>query len=165
MPEIIDTLTIRAGGVHALQSLLLPAVPAQPEQLLPYGEAYFRSLEQLPGITVTRGSNGERTINEAALRVALLRFASPYIIEERDGREVRYAIIGGALAAARGGWLALGYREETAGLRLWVDVVGYRPRLGVGWLYQSTQVHIHRWITLNFLHAWGRQLSGLKAEG
>jgi hypothetical protein len=164
MPDIIDTLSIRAGGVHAFQSLLLPNVPARPERLVPYGESYFRRLERLPWIAVKRGPTGERTIHDTALRLALLRFAPPYLIEERDGRELRYAIIGGALAAARGGWLALGYREEAGGLRLWVDVVAYRPRLGVGWLYRGTQVHVHRWITINFLHAWGRQLSQNKSE-
>ncbi len=148
----IDIFTIRAGLAQSLQSCLLaPAPPVDLAWLKAYGEGYFCWLEQLPGIVVERGAQGERCVATLGLRLPLLRFAAPYLVAAHGGQELRYAIRGGLMAQRTNAWLGFGYRNETAGLRLWIDVANYRPRLGVGRLYQATQARFHQWITLSFL--------------
>lgn len=154
---LIDTLSIRGGYVSSLQSITLSiALPARSD-LVAYGETYFHILERLPGIIVLQGPQGERIVATRRVRLALLRFAAPYVAAARNGYELRYPITGGLTTAARSGWLAFGWRTEADALRAWIELVSYRPRLGAGAFYHTTQLQMHRWLSRLFLHTWANQ--------
>jgi hypothetical protein len=101
-----------------------------------------------------RELHGERAVQAVGLPLPLLRFAAPYVAASLGGRELRYPIWGGLMTDTAGGWLAFGCRTEANELRLWIEVKGYHPRLGTGWIYRNTQARFHRWITLAFLRTW-----------
>ncbi len=157
---MIDTLIIRGGYVSSLQSITLSIAPPERSDLVAYGETYFHILERLPGIVVLQGPQGERIVAATQVRLALLRFTAPYVAAARNGYELRYPIIGGLTTAARGGWLAFGWRAEADVLRVWIELMSYRPRLGAGAFYHTTQLQVHRWLSRLFLRTWANQSMG-----
>lgn len=160
MRGTIDTLATRGGLVSSFQSCTVaPARAIGPDDLANFGAAYFDYLERLPGVAVMRGACGERAFAPPGLRLPLLRFAAPYIVAAHSGSELRYHIRGGLMAAQPGGWFGFGCRAEAEGVRLWIAVAGYRPRLGAGPLYRWTQARFHQWISLAFLKRWAGRIA------
>jgi hypothetical protein len=154
LDTLVNTVTLADGLAGASQSLLLPrtALGASPAHLANLGDAYLRFLNTLPLLSLS--FTPHRVCVGVALaprRLPLLCFASPYLASHRGGRELRYPIVGGLMARAAGGHLAFGVGPEGDNARLWVDVLDYRPRLGLGLLYLLTQVQLHRLITVAFL--------------
>lgn len=151
--EFVNTVTLSEGVAGASQSCLLPPrTELSTAQLVGLGTGYLRALERLPLLALAADID-EFAIGfaPAPRALALLRFSPPYLAAQKGGRELRYPIIGGLMVRAPGGHLALGAASEQDRLRLWIDVAGYRPRLGLGLLYLLTQVQLHRWITVGYM--------------
>lgn len=154
-PSIVDTLTLSDGRAAASQSCLVPGdlAAASMPLLVALAEAYKARIARLPSLAVAARSCGGHSVGPALAprHLPLLSFAQPYLAAARGGRELRYPIVGGLMARGPGGYLAFGLAPEGAQARLWVDVAGFRPRLGLGPLYILTQVQIHRLLTAAFL--------------
>lgn len=151
----VDTVALRDGVAAASQSCLVDARAASADlrTLAALGDGYLRFLDLLPLVDLARHPGGTSVgLCLAPRRLALLRFAPPYLASARGGRELRYPIVGGMMVRAPGGHLGLGVAPEAHRARLWVDVVAYTPRLGLGALYLLTQVQLHRVITVAYLH-------------
>jgi hypothetical protein len=154
LEEAADTLTLTGGRAAAMQSGLLPAlVAARPGWLRDFAEGYFRYLGALPLIGVARSQEGAHRIGPwfAPGRLPLFRFAPPYLAASRRGQELRYAIMGGLLVRGVSGYIAFGQAPEGERTRVWVEVLEFWPRLGLGPLYILTEVMLHRLVTLAYL--------------
>jgi hypothetical protein len=152
---LANTVTLSGAHAGASQSMLVSraALAATPAELRALGDAYLRFLDALPLLALARGSLRSCVgLAPAPRRVPLLCFAAPYLAACRAGRELRYPIVGGLMVRAPGGHLAFGVGPEGDRARLWVDVLAYRPRLGLGLPYLLTQVQLHRLITVAYLH-------------
>jgi hypothetical protein len=154
LTDLVDMLTLAGGRAAAMQSGLLPAAAVVGAGWLwAFGEGYFQHLGALPlivaGRTAARGHRIGLWLTPA--RLALLRFAPPYLAASRGGRELRYAIVGGLLARGSSGYIAFGHAPEGGRARVWVEVVEFWPRLGLGPLYTLTQVVLHRLVTAAYL--------------
>jgi hypothetical protein len=162
---ITDSLDLSSGRAAASQSCLVPgALAAAPASLLvAIGEAYKDLLGRLPVLAIASRPDGGHYVGPAlvARRLPFISFAPPYLAAARGGRELRYPIIGGLMTRGPGGHLAFGLGPEGAYARLWVEVAGFRPRLGLGPLYILTQAQIHRLLTVTFL----RRLAPALAPG
>jgi hypothetical protein len=162
-PELVDSVTVAGGAAGACQSLLADAVaaPATAAQLAALGAAYLRFLGALPGVALAPAPWGVAVgLWPAPARLPLLRLGRPYLAAARGGRELRHPILGGLMARRPGGHLALGAAPERGRARLWVEVAGYHPRLGLGPLYLLTQVQVHRLVCAAFLRRAARALAG-----
>ncbi len=160
-----NTLTLAGGMAAAGQSCLVPGeLAAAPlPWLSALADGYARLLARLPLLAVAPRPGGGRCVGLALAprRLPLLCFAQPYLAAARGGRELRYPIVGGLMARAPGGHLAFGVAPEGARARLWIDVVAFRPRLGLGPLYVLTQAQAHRLITAAYLRRVIRPRPGL----
>jgi hypothetical protein len=157
---LTDTITLAEGLAGAGQSCLGPAALAAAPLpwLRAFGDGYLRFLDELPLLALARHGDGAAVGPALApRRLSLLRFAAPYLAAARGGRELRYPIVGGLMARAAGGHIAFGVAPEGARARVWVDVLAYQPRLGLGPLYLLTQVQLHRLITLAYLRRVARR--------
>jgi hypothetical protein len=158
-----NTLSLADGLASAGLSCLVPAeLSAAPlPHLAAIADAYARFLGRLPLLALSDRQGGGHSVGLAIAprRLALLSFASPYLASARRGCELRYPIVGGLLARAPGGHLAFGVAREGAMVRLWIDVLTFRPRLGLGPLYILTQVQIHRILTGAYLRRVARRLA------
>lgn len=154
-----DLLTITGGVAAASQSCLVDApAAADAPRLAALAGGYLRSLDALPLLALAVHPGGACVgPSFAPCRLALLRFAPPYLAAARGGREIRYPILGGLLVRAPGGHFAAGIAPEGARARVWIDVVAFRPRLGLGPLYVLTQVQVHRLVTTAYLRRAARQ--------
>lgn len=152
--SIVDTLALADGRAVASHSCLVASglATAPAPLLLAIAEAYKALIASLPPLAVADRPGGH-CVGLALLvrRLPLLCFAPPYLAAARMGRELRYPIVGGLLARAPGGHIAFGLGPDGPHARLWVDVVGFRPRLGLGPLYLLTQAQVHRLLTVTFL--------------
>lgn len=149
-----DTLELTDGYAAASQSCLVNTLAADFDlpRLAALADGYLRSLDALPLLALARDLAGVSVgPSFAPRRLALIRFAQPYLAAARAGRELRYPIVGGLMVRAPSGHLAVGVRPEGNRARLWIDVVAFRPRLGLGPLYLLTQVQIHRLVTTAYL--------------
>jgi hypothetical protein len=154
LTELIDTLSLTRGRAAAVQSGLLAAeLVVAPGWLHAFGEGYFQYLGRLPLLAARRRSDGAHSLGLclAPARLALLRFASPYMAANRGGCELRYPIMGGLMARGASGHIAFGLAPAGARARVWVEVLEFWPRLGLGPLYILTQVVLHRLITVAYL--------------
>lgn len=155
LDQFVDTLTLREGLAAAGQSCLVPRSLAEaPPALLWYlGQGYAGYLARLPLLSVVSRPQGGHSITPrlAGRRLPLLSFAAPYLTAHRSGRELRYPIVGGLLAQAQSGYLAFGIAPEAEAARLWIDVIAFRPRLGLGPLYFLSQAQLHRVVTTAYL--------------
>lgn len=166
LADLADTLTITGGRAAAVQSGLVPAeLPAQPGWLYRFGEGYFAYLGELPLLAIARSPDGAHSIGPwfAPTRLAFIRFAPPYIAASQRGRELRYPIVGGLLVRGLSGYIAFGHAPEGGRARIWIEVIEFWPRLGLGPLYILTEAVIHRLITVGYLRrvAAGRQHSAI----
>jgi hypothetical protein len=154
LTELSDTLILTRGRAAAVQSGLLAAeLVAAPGWLRSFGEGYFQYLGRLPLLATRRTADGAHSLGlwPAPTRLALLRFASPYLAARRGGRELCYPIVGGLMARGAGGQIAFGLAPAGARARVWIEVREFWPRLGLGPLYILTQVVLHRLITVAYL--------------
>lgn len=152
--EFVNIVTLSGTVAGASQSCLLPPgrFALTTAELVALGVGYLRTLERLPLLGLASDADGFAIgLAPAPRALPLLRFAPPYLAAERDGHELRYPIVGGLMVRAPGGHLAFGAGVEQGRLRLWIDVWGYRPRLGLGPLYLISQVQLHRWITVGYM--------------
>jgi hypothetical protein len=152
--HVVDMLILAGGVAGASQSCLVDAraAAAGVPRLAALAHGYLRSLDALPMLSLALHPGGACVgPSFAPRRLALLRFAPPYLAASRGGRELRYPIVGGLMARAPGGHLAVGAAPEGARARVWIDVVAFRPRLGLGPLYVLTQVQVHRLVTTAYL--------------
>jgi hypothetical protein len=155
--DLIDTLTLTGGRAAALQTALFPAELVQaPGWLYRFSEGYFRYLGTLPLITATRTADGNHHLRLwfTPRLFTLMRFAPPYLAAKRGGHELRYAIQGGIVARGASGYIAFGHAPEGDQARIWIEVIEFWPRLGLGPLYVLTEVVLHRIITINYLRQW-----------
>lgn len=154
-PEpLVDIVSLRDGVAAASQSLLVAAdaAAAPAPALADLADGYLRFLDTLPLLALARLPGGACVgLAPAPRLIPFLCFAPPYLAAARGGRELRYPIAGGLMVRAPGGHLAVGVAPEGARARLWVDVVAFTPRLGLGALYLLTQVQLHRLITAAYL--------------
>jgi hypothetical protein len=137
-----------------VQSGLVPAdVVAEPGWLRAFGEGYFRYLGTLPLLRVIGTADGAHRLGPwfAPARLPLFRFAPPYLTANRGGQELRYPIVGGLLVAGLSGYIAFGQAPEGERARVWIEVLEFWPRLGLGPLYILTEVVLHRLVTVNYL--------------
>jgi hypothetical protein len=154
LAELVDTLSLTGGRAAAVQSALLPAeLVATPGWLRGFGEGYFQYLGTLPLLAATRTADGAHRLGPwpAPARLPLLRFAPPYLAASRGGHELRYPIAGGLMARGASGYIAFGQAPAGERARVWVEVLEFWPRLGLGPLYILTQVALHRLITVAYL--------------
>ncbi len=161
--SFVNTLTLADGVAGASQSCLAPAclADASGRELAALGMGYLRFLDRLPLLKLGDLSGVGATIGLCSPRpLPLLRFSTPYLAAARGGRELRYPLVGGLMLRSPGGWLAFGVAPEGTRTRLWIDVVGYAPRLGLATLYLLTQVQLHRLITTTYLRQVLRELQG-----
>lgn len=161
LDELVDALLIGDGASSMSQSCRVSAAAlrAPVGRLVALGDAYLRLLDALPLVAVVARPAGPAVaLSFAPRRLSLLCFASPYVAAARGGRELRYPIIGGLMARKHGGYLSIGICPEGLCARLWVDVVGYSPLLGLGAPYVLTQVQLHRIVAKDYLR---RALDGL----
>jgi len=159
--SFVNTLTLADGVAGASQSCLAPAylASASVRELAALGAGYLRFLDRLPLLRLRDLPGIGATIGLCWPRLLpLLRFSTPYLAAARGGRELRYPLAGGLMLRSPGGWLAFGIAPEGASTRLWIDVVGYAPRLGLATLYLLTQVQLHRLITTAYLRQVLREL-------
>jgi len=150
----VNTVALSGGVAGASQSCLLASGQNQPTvaQLRALGAGYLAFLNTLPCLALAETPEGFAVgLAPVPRHLPLLRFASPYLASTRNGRELRYPIVGGLMVRASGGHLAFGVAREGERLRLSIDVWGYKPRLGLGLLYLLTQVQLHRWITITYM--------------
>ncbi|GAB4424929.1 MAG: hypothetical protein OHK0015_04370 [Chloroflexi bacterium OHK40] len=151
----VDTITLGDGLAGASQSCAVPAAAAALplRWLVALGQGYHAWLGRLTFLAVAPRQSGGACVGlwPAPARLRLLCFGPPYLAAARGGRELRYPIVGGLMARGPGGYLAFGVAAEGVGARLWADVVGYRPRLGLGPLYTLTQARFHAVITVCYL--------------
>lgn len=154
LTDLADTLTLTRGLAAALQSGLIPtAVTEGPNWLQTFGEGYFHYLGTLPLLAATRTAGGGHRLALwlAPTSLPMLRFAPPYLVASRGGRELRYPIIGGIMARKASGYIAFGHVPEAGRARVWVEVAEFWPRLGLGPFYILTEVVLHRLITVAYL--------------
>lgn len=157
-----NTLSLAGGLAAAGQSCLVPRelAAATLAWLAAFADGYARLLGRLPLLAVAPLPGGHCVgLAPAPRRLALLCFARPYLAAARGGRELRYPIVGGLMARGPGGHLAFGVAPEGRHARLWIDVVAFRPRLGLGPLYLLTQAQLHRLITVAYLRRVARGLA------
>jgi hypothetical protein len=159
LENLIDTLTLTGGRAAALQTGLLPGAAVEaPGWLYRFSEGYFRYLGTLPLLAATRSATGAHRLGVVFMppELALLRFAPPYLAAKRGGRELRYAIVGGLMTRGASGFIAFGHAPEGGQARIWVEVLEFWPRLGLGPLYVLTEVVLHRIITVRYMRHWQR---------
>jgi len=164
--SFVNTLTLADGVSGASQSCLAPAhlADASVRELAALGAGYLRFLDRLPLLKLGERPGVGATIGLGSPRLLpLLRFSTPYLVAARAGRELRYPLAGGLMLHSPGGWLAFGVAPEGARTRLWIDVVGYAPRLGLATLYLLTQVQLHRLITIAYLRQVLHELALVRA--
>jgi hypothetical protein len=158
-----DTFSLEDGAAAAAQSCLVPRALAQAPLawLVGLGEGYALELARLPFLSVWRRPRGGHSVGLrlGARPLAFLSFAPPYLAAARGGRELRYPIVGGLMVRAPGGHLAFGITPEGQRARLWVEVLAFSPRLGLGPLYILTQAQLHRLITAAYLRRVAAPLS------
>ena len=154
LEELVDTLTLTGGRAAALQTCLAPAeLVERPGWLRDFGEGYFHHIGALPLLRGAHSPDGAHSLSFRATpaRLALFRFAPPFLVANRGGRELRYPIAGGLLVRGAGGYIAFGHAPERGRARLWVEVLEFWPRLGLGPLYILTEVVLHRLVTVGYL--------------
>lgn len=154
LTDLVDTLTLTGGRAAAVQSGLLPAATVeQPGWLRAFGDGYFAYLGTLPLLAARRAPDGGQRVGVwwGPSRWPLLRFSPPYVAAKRGGRELRYAIAGGLMVREASGYIAFGQAPEGDKARVWVEIVEFSPRLGLGPLYILTEVVLHRLITVAYL--------------
>lgn len=162
LAELVDTLTLSGGRAAAVQTGLVdPSLVAQAGWLYRFGEGYFAYLGTLPLLAIVRDADGTHRLGPwfAPRRMEGFRFAPPYLAAKRGGRELRYPIAGGFLVGGASGYIAFGHAPEGERARIWVEVLEFWPRLGLGPLYVLTEVVLHRIVTVNYL-----RLVALRAE-
>lgn len=162
LADLVDTLTLTGGRAAAVQTGLVdPALVAEPGWLHRFGEGYFAYLGTLPLLAIARDADGAHRLGPwfAPRRMAGFRFAPPYLAAKRGGHELRYAIAGGFLVRGASGYIAFGHAPEGDRVRIWVEVLEFWPRLGLGPLYVLTEVVLHRVVTVNYL----RMVTGVGA--
>jgi hypothetical protein len=154
LAELIDTLTLTGGRAAALQTGLVdPALVARPGWLREFGEGYFAYLGTLPLLAIARAADGSHRLGPWFAPAALpgFRFAPPYLAARRGGRELRYPIAGGFLVRGASGHIAFGHGPAGDRARIWVEVLQFWPRLGLGPLYVLTEVVLHRIVTVRYM--------------
>jgi hypothetical protein len=154
LAELVDTLTLSGGRAAAVQTGLLPAGAVdRPGWLRAFGEGYFSYLGELPLLGVARAADGSHRLGPwfAPARLPLFRFAPPFVAASRGGREIRYPIAGGLLVRGASGYIAFGRAPEGERARVWIEVVEFWPRLGLGPLYILTEVVLHRLVTVAYM--------------
>lgn len=159
----LDTVDLHGGAAAVSQSLPVPraALSLGHRGLAAVGDGYLHYLQALPLLALAQHDGGSMVGPLGAPeRLPLLRFATPYLAASRGGHELRYPILGGLMAREPGGHLAFGWGPDGAAARLWIDVVDYRPRLGLGPLYLFSQLLVHRVITFAYLRSVARSLDG-----
>lgn len=170
------------GPVRSVQAAELQ-VPAdfvasfwRPENLERLARAYWAYLERISlGLLRIRYEPAARTVTLLTPRLALLRFRRPqYVTTSRLG-QVTWPIERGVLVSPSGrgrGFLRIRIRrtgagEEPAGvevIRIEAEVANFYPGLRLSgrfarvgaWLYNQTQVRLHRLITRGFLRSLTR---------
>jgi len=154
LSDLVDTLTLTGGRAAAVQTGLLPAeVVERPGWLRAFGEGYFAFIGRLPLLGIVRDGAGAHRLGPwfAPGRLPLFRFAPPFLVANRGGRELRYPIAGGLLVRGASGYIAFGHAPEGGRARVWVEVLEFWPRLGLGPLYILTEVVLHRIITVDYI--------------
>lgn len=154
LEELVDTLTLTGGRAAAVQSGLVPAaVVAEPGWLRRFGEGYFSYLGTLPLLRIVRSPDGAHRIGPwfAPWRLPGFCFAPPYLAANRGGKELRYPIVGGLLVGGLSGYIAFGHAPEGERARIWIEVLEFWPRLGLGPLYILTEVVLHRLVTVHYM--------------
>jgi hypothetical protein len=152
--ELVDTLTLTGGRAAAIQTGLVDAsLVAEPGWLRAFGEGYFRYLGTLPLLAVVRAPDGSHRLGPwfAPARLPGFRFAPPFLAANRGGRELRYPIVGGFFVRGASGYIAFGHAPEGERARIWVEVLEFWPRLGLGPLYVLTEVVLHRIVTVSYM--------------
>jgi hypothetical protein len=170
-----STVTQRAGAVRSVQSAELTLARADlerlwnPANLENLGRTYWRFLSRvtLGLIRVVYGEH-ERRVVLLARPLTLMRFDAPEYLIEPDHGNIRWRIRDGLLVARQGrgcGFLALDVRrngaetEDTAKLRIEVEVANFYPAIAVGFsmpVYEATQSSIHVLVTHAFLRSLAR---------
>ena len=154
LEDLIDTLTLTGGRAAALQTgLLSNPLVADAEWLRAFGDGYFTYLGTLPLFRIVRYPDGSHRLGPwfAPGRLPLFRFAPPYLASKRGGKELRYPIAGGLLVRGLSGYISFGHAPEGDRARVWVEVLDFWPRLGLGPIYILTEVVLHRIITVAYL--------------
>lgn len=154
LADLVDTLTLTGGRAAAVQTGLVDAaLVARPGWLREFGEGYFQYLGRLPLLAIVRDAGGAHRLGPwfAPARLAGFRFAPPYMAASRGGCELRYPIVGGFLVRGAGGYIAFGHAPEGERARIWVEVLEFWPRLGLGPLYLLTEVVLHRLVTVAYM--------------
>jgi hypothetical protein len=132
-------------------SLPAPAVEHSPAGARRLGDLYWHELDRSTfGLVRARVSPDAVVLRLLGIGPALLRFGRGEPIVTPDSVTFRYAILGGLLVRAPGGWIAF---TQTRGFPLEVrsEVDGFFPRLATrrdrpGWsgvLYPHLQTRLH----------------------
>jgi hypothetical protein len=154
LQELIDTLTLTGGRAAALQTGLVRAdIVGGLGWLRRFGDGYFSYLGTLPLLGIARSVDGAHRLGPrpAPARLPLFRFAPPFLVANRGGHELRYPIAGGLMVRGASGYIAFGQAPVGEQARIWVEVLEFWPRLGLGPLYILTEVVLHRLVTVRYL--------------
>jgi hypothetical protein len=170
-----STVVAREGAVRSVQSAELTLARADleplwnPANLENLGRTYWRFLSRvtLGLIRVVYGESDRRVVL-LVRPLTLVRFDAPEYVIEPDHGNIRWRIRDGLLVARQGrgcGFLALDVRrngaesEDTATLRIEVEVANFYPAIAVGFsmpVYEATQSSIHVLVTHAFLRSLAR---------
>lgn len=152
---IHDRLRIRRSGTHSRQRALLDAPLPARHSVIAAGPTYFASISRLLVFASQRRPDGSYAIYLRGTTLVLLHFTAPYLARSGRGYALRYSIRGGFMARRSASYLAFSARPRgTHRSELRIDVVGFRSRLGSGWLYRNTQARLHSLVTIGFMRTW-----------
>jgi hypothetical protein len=176
LPERNRAPVAPIGAVHSAQEAIVRVPPERleelwrPEYLERLARAYWVYLSRISlGLIRVAYAEHSRTVVLASRRLPLLRFAAPAYETDVMAASVTWRIQRGLLVAREGrdrGFLRIAVRRRDAPgeLHLGVEVRNFYPwlrgrgrfaRLGA-WLYEQTQVRIHRLVTFGFLRSLAR---------
>jgi hypothetical protein len=182
LPDPVSGVAGADGPVRSVQAAELE-VPAffvatawRPENLERLARAYWDYLERISlRILRVRYGRASRTVVLLSPRLPLLRFRRPQYVTARDLGQVIWPIERGVLVSRSGrgrGFLRISIRRTGASdarpdaevIRIEAEVANFYPGLRFGgrlarlgaWLYNQTQVRLHRMITHGFLRSLSR---------
>jgi hypothetical protein len=182
LPDPVGGQAGADGPVRSVQAAELE-VPAEfvatawrPENLERLARAYWAYLERISLHVLRVGYEpASRTVMLLSPRLPLLRFRRPQYVTARDLGQVTWPIERGVLVSPSGrgrGFLRITIRRSAAGerrpegevIRIEAEVANFYPGLRLGgrfarlgaWLYNQTQVRLHRVITRGFLRSLTR---------
>lgn len=182
LPDPVGGQAGADGPVRSVQAAELQ-VPAEfvmtawrPENLERLARAYWAYLERISlHVLRVHYEPASRTVMLLSPRLPLLRFRRPQYVTARDLGQVTWPIERGVLVSRAGrgrGFLRItirrsGVSAERPGvevIRIEAEVANFYPGLRLGgrftrlgaWLYNQTQVRLHRLITHGFLRSLTR---------